>query len=176
MQDIGKLEDEWTMAKFAARYESEVPEDWPRCESCNEPLDDSEMQHTGDNKLCNNCGTVCGCCDEKAWKEDIEEGKPHHKDIESICTQCVEDVFPEDISPFHGSPATKRYEIYVTHKEVTTSCLIIEASSPEQATEIAQAWPCEQVQDLAITQVYNGCVVESDETIVTDPKEVGENK
>ena len=158
MQDIGKLEDEWTMARFAARYESEVPEDWPRCEDCSEPLGDEENGHSGDNLLCDSCGKVCDSCDEKFSNDDIEDGTSLHKDVHNI------------------SPVTKRYEIYVTHKEVTTSCLIIEASSPEQATEIAQAWPCEQVQDLAITQVYNGCVVESDETIVTDPKEVGENK
>lgn len=175
MQDIGKLEDEWTMARFAARYESEVPEDWPRCEDCSEPLGDEENGHLGDNLLCDSCGKVCDSCDEKFSNDDIEDGTSLHKDVHNICEYC-KGRDPDDISPFYGSPVTKRYEIYVTHKEVTTSCLIIEASSPEQATEIAKAWPCEQVQDLAITQVHKGCVVESDETIVTDPEEVGENK
>ena len=59
MQDIGKLEDEWTMARFAARYESEVPEDWPRCEDCSEPLGDEENGHSGDNLLCDRTERHC---------------------------------------------------------------------------------------------------------------------
>ena len=104
MQDIGRLEEQWTDRLFAERYESGVGDDWPRCESCSEPLDDSEMQHSGDLKICNNCGVVCGHCDEKVFNEDAIDGKTYHKDIDKICCECVEEFDPEEIEPYWSTP------------------------------------------------------------------------
>lgn len=79
--------------------EEPIPEDWPRCEECTEPLDDSETQHAGKNLLCNDCGTVCDHCDEKVWKDEIKDGTSYHQNVKDLCKYCIDDVAPEEITP-----------------------------------------------------------------------------
>tara|TARA_R100001594_G_scaffold64527_2_gene98830 strand:- start:228 stop:524 length:297 start_codon:yes stop_codon:yes gene_type:complete len=91
-------------AKWEAYYEPKLPEDHPRCEECSEALYDEEMQHSGRNDLCDDCGTVCDCCDEKAWNEDIKDGTSYHEEVKNLCVYCIENVDKgewdrEDIGP-----------------------------------------------------------------------------
>ena len=106
--------DNYTAAKFSSAFEQPYPEDHPRCDECSEPLSDREIQHSGDWSLCDNCGTVCDCCDLKHWNEDIQDGTEFHEDVEHVCANCIEHLAPEEIepcwipAPVNPKPSTER--------------------------------------------------------------------
>jgi len=100
--------DDYTAARFADAYERPYPEDHPLCEECGDPLEEGEDEHSGQHLLCNGCGTICDCCDEKAWDEDItimaDKSMGYTTDM-NVCKHCIEELEPDEIVPLADSPS-----------------------------------------------------------------------
>ena len=84
--------DEYTEACFQYAYERPLSEDHPRCEYCSDPLTEEEADHDGELMLCHVHGTVCDCCKEMTFNEDIRDGTSFHPEVKNLCIYCIEQV------------------------------------------------------------------------------------
>ena len=103
--------DDYTAARFADAYERPYPEDHPRCEDCGERLTDDEIESCkgplSSVDICDQCGSVCDCCDTKVWLEDIAfsgqrigaRGIAIGQEV-NVCIQCIEELDDEEINEF----------------------------------------------------------------------------
>ena len=91
-------------AKWEAYYEPKLPEDHPLCEYCHEPLTEEDLDTDGDLRLCHMHGTVCDCCNEMVYNNDIVDGTSYHEEVKNLCVYCIQKVDSgewdrEDIGP-----------------------------------------------------------------------------
>ena len=60
------------------------------------------------NTYCATDGTICDCCDEKAWDEDItimaDKSMGYTTDM-NVCKHCIEELEPDEIVPLADSPS-----------------------------------------------------------------------
>ena len=112
--------DDYTAARFADAYEQPYPEDHPLCEECGDPMEEGEDKHR-EHLLCNRCGTVCDCCAEKGFDEDItimdDKSQGYTSDM-NVCKYCIEALEPDEIVSLHGSPEGRRWFKWKTRGRV----------------------------------------------------------